>query len=1308
VLHNVVRKLGRVLILALLTVVVSSAIACGGVAPPASPEPATSIAEQAPTAEPTPTPEGTSVNEGRQADDARRMRYVHDNDIKFERISLEQGLSDSTVFCILQDSKGFMWFGTHDGLNKYDGYDFTVYRHNPQDPNSLSDNTVWSIHEDRSGMLWIGTDGGGLDKFDRERGRFVHYQNAPNDPHSLSNNSVRAIYEDQSGVLWIGTEDGLNRFDRENEQFIHYRNSPNDPNSLSHNFITAIYEDQSGVLWVGTFGGGLDKLNRKEGQFIRYQTDRNDPNSLSSNFVSSTDPNSLSNNFVLSVYEDQSGILWIGTWGGLSKFDRESGKFTHYQTDPNVPHSLSHNYVLSIYEDHSGVLWVGTGGGGLDRFDRETERFIHYQANPDDPYSLSNDRVWSIYQDHSGVLWVGTGGGGLDKLDRETEKFTHYQTNPTDPYSLSHNNVLAVCEDLSGVLWIGTGGGGLNRLNRESGRFVHYQNNPDDARSLSHNTVACIYQDRAGILWIGTFGGLNRFEQAGERFIRYQNDPDDPYSLGGNSVRAICEDQSKVLWIGTGRGLDRLDRKTGRFTHYQADPTDPNSLSHNNVLAIHEGRSGVLWIGTFGGGLDKFDRKNETFTHYQSDPGDPNSLSDNNVASIYEDQSGVLWIGTFGGGLNKFDQEKETFTHYRYREDNGLPSDAVYGILEDDQGCLWLSTNNGLSKFDPRTETFKNYNVRDGLQSDEFNVGAYHKSGSGEMFFGGGNGFNAFYPDCIRDNPYVPPVVLTLLTQGGEELVLGKAVESLKEVTFTWPSDFFEFEFAALSYVQPEKNQYAYMLEGFEQDWNYIGTRRFGKYTNIPGGTYTLRMRGSNNDGIWNEQGTLVDITIVPPFWETWWFIGTVALILVGGAIGGYRLRVKSIEVRNRELEKQVEERTYEIERRRQVAEGLREILIILNSDRSLKESLDYIVSQAALLTGAEEAIVFRREKASSRMIIAGSSGGQASGSTGESRPADTANMPAFTAQWITRPILKGEPLIVPDLEDYRVGNSRIAVSPLGEHRALLGAPVSVAEKVAGGLVLFYAQERSFSKEDLELGFTFADQAALAIANAQLRDRAEQTAVETERSRLARDLHDAVTQTLFSASLIGEALPTVWESDQNEGRQLLQEMRRLSRGALAEMRTLLLELRPTVLVEASLGDLLRQLAEAVTGRKDVTVTVTLECQCSLPTDVHVALYRIAQEALNNVVKHAHASQVAVSLRCFPPHAKGEAGEGVELRVSDDGRGFDPDCVLPDRLGLIIIRERAQAIGATLTVESQIGHGTEIVVTWSSSAEHGAT
>ncbi len=1259
---------------------------------------------------PTPTPfKSTPISEkaGSSADgqvnDLPLMWQAGFDDIKFERISLEQGLSGNTVFCVLQDSKGFMWFGTHDGLNRYDGYDFEVYRYIPEDPHSLSDNVVRTIYEDRFGVLWIGTDGGGLNRFDRGSKQFVRYRNDPNDPDSLSHNDVRAIYEDLSGTLWVGTGGGgLNRFDRETQSFTHYEYNSHNPDSLSHNFVTSIYRDRFGVLWIGTNGGGLNQFDQENNRFIRYQTSPDDPHSLGDTYEVSTDPKSPSSSYVMTIFEDRFGTLWVGTWGGLDRFDRETEQFTHYQNDPNDLGTLSHNYVHAIYEDRSGAFWVGTGGGGLNRFDRATEQFVQYRTNPDDPYSLSNDRIWSIYQDRSGVLWIGTAGGGLNKFDRGTEKFAHYQTDFSDSYSLSHNDVTSIYEDSSGILWIGTGGGGLDKFDPVTGRFTHLQGDLSGAYTLSHNNVASIYQDPLGALWIGTFGGLDKFYSTNERFTHYQHEPGDIYSLSGNSVRAIYQDRFGVLWIGTTAGLNRVSRRVNGFVRYQHDPADPTSLSHDNVFSIYEDRSGVLWIGTFGGGLNEFDRESDSFIRHQNDPDDSNSLSDNNVASIYQSESGALWIGTYGGGLNKLDLETRTFTHYRYRE-GGLPGDMVYCILEDDVlpgdggPNLWLSTNHGVSKFDPQTETFKNYDVRDGLQGDEFNAGACYKSSSGEMFFGGPNGLNAFYPDRIKDNTYVPPIVLTSLTQDGQDVDLGPAVEDVLKVTLHWPDNSFEFEFAALSYIQPEKNQYAYMLEGFDQDWEYTETRRFGRYTNLPGKTYILRIKGSNNDGIWNEEGVSVMITVVPPFWETWWFRGIVALILLGATIGGYRWRVQSVETRNRALQTLVEERTHaleqrthETERRRQELEALYRADAELHRHLRLDQVLQALVDIAVDILQADKSSLMVWDDRREKLVVRFARGFRF----------ETLSEMSFApgVGTVGHVAVTGEPIIVEDTRtNPRVIQRATAAAPEGICSFML-VPIKVGGEVFGVFSADYVRPRAFGDDEKRLFIALAQRAALAIDTAQLYEQSQEVAVVQERSRLARDLHDAVTQTLFSASLIAETLPDLWEADQDEGRQLLKELRLLSRGALAEMRSLLLELRPAALAEASIEHLLHQLAEAVTGRTGIPVAVTVKGRCVLPSDVHVTLYRIAQEALNNVVKHANASQVTVGLRCLPG-SEGEQGGGIELCVSDDGCGFDPESVPPDRLGLGIIRERVQAIGATLEIESKPGHGARIVTVW---------
>lgn len=823
--------------------------------------------------------------------------YAANDNIQFEHITTNQGLSQSCILHILQDSQGFMWFGTQDGLNKYDGYNFTVYKYDELDSHSLSDNFIASIYEDKSGTVWVGTDSGGLNKFDRKTEQFTNYTYDPDDPNSLGNNRVLSIYEDKLGRLWIGTGGGgLNKFDRETEQFTRYTHNSDDPSSLGSDTVFSIYEDKSGTLWIGTSGGGLNKLDGETGQFTHYT---HDP----------ANPNSLSNDIVLAIYEDYSSNLWIGTnGGGLNKFDRETGGFIHYTHDPANPNSLSHNTVSSIAEDQFGNFWLGTSswygnsyGTALDIFNPETGQFTHYKHDPANPNSLNDNLVPYIFRDRSGIMWIGTGFSGIDKFDSNKRKFRHYIHEPTNSNSLSNNHVISLYEDQSGMVWIGTSGGGLDKFDRETGRFTHHTHDPGNPNSLSDNTVWSVYEDHLGTLWIGTLSrGLDKFDRETGQFTHYTHDPNNPNSLSDNSVTSIYEDRFGTLWIGTfSGGLNKFERETGQFTQYTHDQNNPNSLSDNNVWSIYEDRYGTLWTGSYGGGgLNKFNRETGQFTRYRHDRDDPHSLSNDKVMSIYEDQSGTLWITTYGGGLNKFDREKEQFIHYTQKD--GLPSTSLVGILGDDEGNLWVSTNKGLSKFNPRNETFRNYDVGDGLQGNEFDgIKAYFKSQTGEMFFGGLNGFNAFYPDQVKDNPHIPRIVLTDFKKINESVKLDTAISEIQVIKLSYKDNFFELEFAALDYTNPHKNQYAYKLEGFDKDWIYSGTRRYASYTNLDGGTYIFRVKGSNNDGVWNEEGTSIKIIITPPPWKTWWAYTLYVVALVSAVLGYVKWRTRAQEKEN-------------------------------------------------------------------------------------------------------------------------------------------------------------------------------------------------------------------------------------------------------------------------------------------------------------------------------------------------------------------------------------------------------------------------
>ncbi len=567
--------------------------------------------------------------------------------------------------------------------------------------------------------------------------------------------------------------------------------------------------------------------------------------------------------------------------------------------------------MTAIYQDRGGVLWVGTKGGGLNNWNTHTGSFPHYRADPAAASGLSGNIVTSFFDEGNAVVWIGTFGGGLNRFDRTRGSFTLYQHEPTDPQSLSNDRVMSLLLDSKNILWVGTYGGGLNRFHRDTGTFTRYQHDSADPASLSRNGIMSIYEDRQGVLWIGTFEG----------------------------------------------GLDRMEPSSGTFIHYAHDPTQPTSLSNNRVTAFYEDAAGVLWIGTDGGGLNRFDRTTGTFAHYQNDPAVPTSLSNDSVLSIHEDGNGVLWIGTLGGGLNRWERaarESVRGEFQRYSERDGLPNDSIYGILTDDEGNLWLSTNQGLSKFDPGRETFRNYNTTHGLQSNEFNVGAYHRSADGEMFFGGVSGFNAFYPASIRDNAHVPPVVLTSFLKFNEKVDLGKPIWETDRVELGYRDYVVSFEFSALDYTAPEENRYAYMLEGFDEDWIELGRLRRATYTNLDAGDYLLRVKGSNNDGVWNEAGATLELRVIPPPWQTWWAYSFYGLLAVGVLFGYARAQARKLEreeTYSRELVQQVDERTRELAERNEDLQEANQKL----EEATLTDSMTGLRNRRYLMTHIHE-----------------------------------------------------------------------------------------------------------------------------------------------------------------------------------------------------------------------------------------------------------------------------------------------------------------------------------------------------------------
>jgi PAS domain S-box-containing protein len=792
------------------------------------------------------------------------LGFTQISEIKFDQISIGEGLSENVVLSLAQDRRGFMWIGTQDGLNRYDGNQVKIFKNDPDDPQSLSNSYVSVIFTDQAGSLWVGT-ANGLNRFNPGSERFTRYLNDPNNKNSISSNNITVIYQDRNGTLWVGTGDsGLNKFDAQTGNFKRYQHIENNFTTISHNNIRSIFEDHSGILWIGTYGGGLNRLNRKTGDFFNYK-----PNPQ--------DRHSISHENIISIYEDSNNNLWVGTdGGGLDQLNRELDQFIHYKVSPNDTNSISHNSITNIYEDKTGILWIGTSGGGINTFDRQNKKFTRYTHDSGDNQSLSTNITTAILEDSAGILWFGT-ENGISKFDRFKLKFPHYKHHPGKVNGLSGNTVTAILQNQSGALWVGTQNGGLNKFDKQKNGFIHYKHDPDDFKSIGDGSIYSVFEDQSGRIWIGTQnGGLNQFDPETETFIRYRHDSKKENSLSHDFVWPIYEDSLGFLWIGTwGGGLNRFTPETGQFIQYKNNPDNMNSLSNDQLASILEDSKGQIWIGTFQG-LNVLDPKTGMFKHFLNDPKDPESLSNNAAISLCEDRTGILWVGTLGG-LNRFDRETKTFVHYDKRD--GLPNEVITSIVEDNQGMLWLSSFNGISKFDPIKEIFTNYNVDDGLQSKRFKANAHFKAEDGQIFFGGINGFNAFYPEKIKDNTYIPSIVLTdfqLFNKSVEPTakgVLSQSITESNQVTLSYKDSVFSLEFASLHFSSPEAIQYAYKLEGFDKDWLFTNARkRFATYTNLDGGTYTFKVKGTNSDGVWTEKNSAITIVIQPPFWKTNWF----------------------------------------------------------------------------------------------------------------------------------------------------------------------------------------------------------------------------------------------------------------------------------------------------------------------------------------------------------------------------------------------------------------------------------------------------
>ncbi|WP_176133160.1 sensor histidine kinase [Hymenobacter sp. CRA2] len=790
--------------------------------------------------------------------------------LTFRTLSTQHGLSESSVYSLVQDRNGFLWLGTQDGLNRYDGAAFRVFRSDPQQPTALVSSFILSLAADAKGGLWVGTGGGGLAYYNPLTENFRIYEAIPNDERALTDNFVWAVFCDRQGRVWAGTEGALNLFDPKTGRFRHFRHHQTVSGNVRRNAIRAITQTSDGRVWVGTGEGRISHVDERTGELVAL-------------------PDWAPGAAVKTMTATPNGGLWVASENaGLCHLDLPRNRRTHYRAEPNQPGSLPSNTVNAILVDQQARVWVGTQAG-LCLLDPATQRFTRWQHLPNVPHSLPTDKVYSLYQDGSGLLWAGT--------DQGVASFEPRPSAFEQPLSTSlTGSVWAITEDAQRRLWVGTENNGLLCHDPATGQLTTYRANPADAQALPEDFIRAVCPDRAGRLWVGTRSkGLACLDPATGRFRRFRHNPADPTSLSDDFVRCVYEDRQGRIWVGTEGGLNLLDPVSGRCAVYRHNPRDPQSISSNYVRCVYQDRKGRLWIGVGGGGLSQFDSRTGHCRTFRADRTNAQSLSSNFVRCILEDAQDRLWLGTEGGGLScLLDADKGTFRSYS--EAQGLPNNVVYGMAADESGNLWLATNRGIARFAPRTGYFRTYDMRDGLPQDEHNAGAYWRSpGTGRLYFGGGNGVVAFLPAAVRFNAVPPPVVLTGFRKFNRWATLDTSITASHVLTISPRDNFFSIEFAALNYRLSDKNRFAYKLDNFNEKWIDAGTQRQATYTNLDPGTYVFRVRAANNDGVWNNVGASLRLIVEPPWYQTWWFRILASWLVFGLLFLAYRMRVSQL-----------------------------------------------------------------------------------------------------------------------------------------------------------------------------------------------------------------------------------------------------------------------------------------------------------------------------------------------------------------------------------------------------------------------------
>ena len=1253
--------------------------------------------------------------------------------LRFERLSIEDGLTQESVLTILQDRQGYMWFGTQAGLNRYDGYRFTVYRNDPLDPGSLPDGYVNASFEDAAGRLWFGTKGG-LARFDPESGQFVRHALSEPGAGMDANRSVNAIAGDRQGFLWLGTSDGLKRFDPRTGAFITLRHAGS---GGRESIVNALAFDAGGSLWVGT-STGLARLAPGAERLEHFPDLEGDPRRAR----------------ILSLSMGPHASLWVGTEGGLEEWRLGAGQ--PRRRGVAAGEGVGDQRILALYHDAGGTLWVGTGYDGLKRRDPASGRFVSYRSHALDQHSLSDNQVAAVRIDRTGTLWVGTRFGGVSRTDLASGGFSHFSFAPDNGYQSGFRKVRDVVARADGRLWIGTSGAGLLLYDPASGGTRQLRHRPGLAASLPSDVVHSVSL-ADGRLWVSTAAGLAWCGEDGGAFHLVDLGPE----ANTAQVQAVMKTRDGGTWAVTRAGLYLLGPDLKVRRSWRHDPDDPASLGDNRLFAMAEDSDGILWIAT-DNGLDRFDRARGVFTHFRHDAADPASLRHNRVYDVLLSKKGELWVGT-AGGLHRMERGVDGAPTFRYHTITDTRAAVPVGaILEDAAGHLWISTTVGISRLDPANGRYQHYTAKDGLLDGSYFVASAARGPDGQLHFGGVNGLSSFQPDAIRDNPYPPVVRIT------DFMVFNKtrALSRPGAVTLSDRDAVFSLEFAALHYAAPASNRYAYRLEGFDDTWiETDAAKRYASYTNLDPGSYLFRVRASNKDGVWSEAPATLAITILPPWYKTSWFRLLAVLLVGAAAFAAYRLRIRVLVQQKGLLERQVNARTAELllqkdaaELRKREAEqqkdaadqARRNIALLSDIGRRLTANLDIEAIMDTLYEHVQvlmEAPVFGVAVARAddpvldipyavvdgRRCPPAQRGRRDAGSLGawcveHEREVFINDLATESGRYL--PAATPEQVAATALP---CGGAIAQQAP----RALLYVPVAVGKRVLGALTVQSYARGAYQRVHLDMLRTLAAYVGVALDNAQayrqLKEVQTQLAAQEKLAALgslvagvAHELNTPIGNSLLMASTLQEKtleIKAALDATALRRSELAgyigaaREASELIMRSLNQAADLVNSFRQVAVDQASVQrrrfDLARACHEIAATMMNKVRLAGHSLEVEVPEGIVMDSYpgpfgQVMINFVNNALLHAFdapGGRMRLSARALE-------GGWVQLRFADDGRGIAPEHLMRvfdpffttrmgqggTGLGLSIAHTiAASLLGGAIRVESAAGEGSVFIL-----------